>query len=172
MKVIHSPACRRKISEWYGEPRDSVKRNLASFAYSHNDTEIRDLLLTILADDPPDSDAVAAARELWPLLLLSDPLYTPEELADDLAVLIRDHEMMVLRTQALAAKYRSLEPWASMWDRYPHDDPEFGELNIDNAVLDLGSFASMAGDYQREQLAKARKSAAKVRVYDDAEVQS
>lgn len=172
MKTIHSPACYRKISDWSRQPRESSQYRLASFVYGHTDVEIRDLLVTILADDPDDSDAVAAARELWPLLVIGEPFHIPEELQDELADLTRDYEMLRLRTQALAAKFRALEPWSERWNRYPHADAEFGELNIDWTVRALGSVASIQAGFVAEQLAEAREYAAKLHVYDTEAVSS
>ncbi|UGT71865.1 hypothetical protein LTT66_18000 [Nocardia gipuzkoensis] len=167
MKTIHSPACRQKISEWWRQPFDSVYHRLASFAYDHTDAEISDLLLTIFDEDPADSDAVQAARELWPLLLLREPLHTPEELSDELDSVARDYALLKMRTEALAAKYRALEPWSERFDRYPHEDPEFGSLNIDRTVRGLQSAARSLGGYAAESLAEAREDAAKLRVYGE-----
>lgn len=169
MKTIHSPACYRKLTDWRGEPRNSVRYRLSSFVYDHTDVETRDLLLTILADDPPDSDAVAAARELWPLLVIGDPLHDPEDLRDELATLARDYELMRLRAETLAAKFRALEPWSELWNRYPHPEPLFGELNVEWTERALRAAAKMTGGFVAEQLAEAREHAAKLRVYDDAE---
>ncbi|MCC3333526.1 hypothetical protein [Nocardia abscessus] len=169
MKVIHSPACQRKLADWFREPYDSMPRRLASFAYDHTDLEIRDLLLTIFDEDPADSDAAVAARELWPLLLLREPLHSPEELRDELDSLAGEYVALKQRTEALAARFRALEPWSEMWNRYPHDDPEFGGLNIDWTARGLGAAASMLGGFVAESIEDARGYAAKIRVYDESE---
>jgi hypothetical protein len=167
MKVIHSPACQRKLASWYGKPYDSVYRRLASFAHDHGDADIRDLLLTIFADDPADSEAADAARELWPLLVIGEPLHSPEELRDELDALAGEYVALKQRTEALAARFRALEPWSELWDRYPHADPEFGELNIQDTDRRLKAAASMLGGYVAESIEEARGYAAKLRVYED-----
>ena len=165
-RIIHSPACDKLMSEWYGLPHDSVEHRLTGFVYRHTDAEIRDELLTIFDEDPPDCAAVAAARKLWPLLVFGDPIHEPEDLLDELDEAIRDYDALRLRIEALAAKYRALEPWSNRWNRSPHPEPTFGELNIDWTVRELDGFASSpSGTYQRERLAVAREKAAKLRDY-------
>jgi len=172
MRTIHSPACENLIREWNSEPHDSVEYRLAGYVYDHSDTEIRDELLTIFDEDPPDCAAVAAARKLWPLLVFGDPIHEPADLLDELDELIRDFGNLHLRATALAAKYRTLEPWSNRWNRYPHPDPTFGHLNIAWAVRELEGFASGAvGSYLRDRLTDARGHAAEIRDYS-AEVES
>ncbi|MGW2666096.1 hypothetical protein ACWCW7_34515 [Nocardia tengchongensis] len=170
MKILHSPACRKLLSSWWGEPRESVRYRLAGIGYDHTDIQIRDLLLTILDEDPADSDAVAAARELWPLLVLTEPLHTPDELLDEIDALTADIERVRMRTEMLAAKYRALEPWSERWNRVSADpeEAEYGSSNIDYAASDLNAVRVwLSHKFVREQLAKARGYAAKIREYDD-----
>ncbi|WP_280186223.1 hypothetical protein [Nocardia gipuzkoensis] len=108
-----------------------------------------------------------AARELWPTLILREPLHSPEELRDELDALAGEYVALRLRTEALAAKFRALEPWSEMWNRYPHDNPEWGELNIDWAARGLRNAAHMMGGYVAEEIEDARQHAAKLRVYDN-----
>lgn len=167
MKIAHSPACRELQRDWYKQPYGSFQWRLAAFIADHTDLEIRDYLLTIIDEDPADSEPVAVARQLWPALLFTDPLHTPEELSDEIDSLTRDYEMLRLRTEALAAKFRALQPWSERWDRYPHPEPTFGDLNIARVVSSLSVFEGAIGDRIRERLHDARDHAAKIRVYTD-----
>ncbi|WP_433568096.1 hypothetical protein ACQP1O_42850 (plasmid) [Nocardia sp. CA-151230] len=171
-KILHSRACRDLLLRWWSQPRGSVRYRLAGIGYDLTDIQIRDLLLTIFDEDPADSEAVAAARELWPLLVLTEPLHTPEELNDELAAVIREHETLLLRVQALGAKFRALEPWSERWDCCGADaqTSEFGHQNLQWVALALESAGrSAATNFVREQLEEARMYGAKVREYDTTE---
>ncbi|MEU9515866.1 hypothetical protein, partial [Micromonospora sp. NPDC048169] len=164
MKTIHSPACDKLMRQWFGEPHDSVEYRLAGYIFDHTDIEIRDELITIFDEDPPECAAVAAARKLWPLLLLSDPLHEPADLLDELDELARETDSLRMRIEALSAKYRSLEPWSESWNRFPHEKPEFGEHNLFYAGLEFKSAATFA-EHVAKELQDAREYAAKIRDY-------
>lgn len=166
MKIHRSPACNRKLSKWLCAPKDSAEYRLAGFAYRCNDFEVRDKLDADLAEYPADSDEVRVARELRPLLVVTDPPHDPPDLLDELDALVRDQELLRLRAVMLAAKYRALEPHSDLWDNYPADDPEFGEMNIRATARALESVSSMLSGYVSELFTEARTAAAKVRPYD------
>lgn len=172
MTIMHSPACRNLLSEWFAEPIESVRRRMASRLYHLPDIEIRDYLLTVLDEDPADSEPVAAAHQLWPLLVLTEPLHAPEELLDELDSLAADFERMRMRAEMLAAKCRALEPWSERWDNAPSEDKrQFGRLNVQWTAAELDGAVQMTGGFVRDRLADARKYAKNIHVYDTTEEQ-
>lgn len=170
MKILHSPACRKLLASWWREPEGSVRHRLSGIGYDHTDIQIRDLLLTFLVEDPADSEAVAAARELWPLLVLTEPLHTPEELLDEVDALDDAIARVRMRAEMLTAKYRALEPWSDRWNRPSTDgrEAEWGELNVQSAARGIESVRRwLSADHMNNTLTKARDHAARVRVYTD-----
>lgn len=71
MAIIHHPTREELLAVWRTRPADSIEHSLAVFVDAHTDPEVRDLLITIEDEDPPDSLPVACARLLWPALAVT-----------------------------------------------------------------------------------------------------
>ncbi|MFE9323551.1 hypothetical protein ACIHDR_19550 [Nocardia sp. NPDC052278] len=102
--------------------------------------------------------------------------FHPLELLDELDAIAREQELLRLRTTALQARYRALEPYADLFNKPgPDDKPwsckEYGSVNVKYTVQHLGRAAHDMADTVKYWLHSAHELAEKVREYPQPELE-
>ncbi|MFI6364169.1 hypothetical protein ACIBG0_15615 [Nocardia sp. NPDC050630] len=100
--------------------------------------------------------------------------FHPLELLDELDAVIREQELLQLRTIALRARYRALEPYADLFnkpgpDGKPWSCEEYGSVNVKYTAAWLGDAARDMARTLKYHLRPARELAAKIREYPQPE---
>ncbi|WP_433629094.1 hypothetical protein [Nocardia sp. CA-120079] len=100
--------------------------------------------------------------------------FHPLELLDELDAIVREQELLRLRTIALQARYRALGPHADLFnkpgsDGKPWSCEEYGRVNVKYTAQHLGSAAHDMAATLKYGLHSAHELAEKVREYPQPE---
>ncbi|WP_329405959.1 hypothetical protein OG563_30470 [Nocardia vinacea] len=103
---------------------------------------------------------------------VNEPFHDPAELLDELDSIIREQELLRLRTIALQARYKALESHADRFDKPGKHEwlpEEYGRINVEySARFLLHAAGDMAGT-AKYGLVPARELAEKIREYPQPE---